>query len=145
MGPKRVHNINAKGKGARRWPVNTQKDKGDSPCHRIISYHLVLWQFELEVQHQYLQDLKIAQSIARTVETDAETIRIAREDEERAIQDRRMACAFWGTSTTFGAPTPKLYRSRYNQRGPDKICQPKYFYLWREQAEGLGLGRPILI
>ena len=53
-------------------------------------------QAELELQYQCLQDLKLARSIARAVETDAETIRVAREEEERAVQDRRMAYTLGG-------------------------------------------------
>ena len=58
---------------------------------------------EVEAMYNLLHDSRVAQSIARAVETDAEVISIAREDEARATRDRQLACTLGGV-----APPPNL-------------------------------------
>ena len=76
--------------------TQTRKGKGVEGRVNDQDLALELYQAELESLEQFLQDLKLAQSIVRAVETDAEIIRIVREDEDRATRDRSIACTLGG-------------------------------------------------
>ena len=74
----------------------TRKGKSVEGKQDDVDLALETYHAELESLERYLQDLRLAKSIVRAVESDGEIIRIAREEEDRAIRDRRVACTLGG-------------------------------------------------